>query len=149
MAALIATACATNVKMEPGKDCAFPACYLSVRVVDDGKGGKKIDIEGGGNVRMMNRHKLVAIVWSLKGTEYEFRSNSIRPHTGRDGDGKLTTTRGEWDKQLLPALASWDSYYVTNRNTERVTLYYDMTVYPATGTPGPPITLDPAIFNDP
>lgn len=149
VAALLAAGCATRTTVQPGKDCGFPLCTVSVRVVDDGQGGKKLDLEGDGNIRMLTRHRLTAIMWKLQTDGYEFRGNSIHPHTGQPTPGKETTAQGAWDRQLIQGSTSWDTFYVTNLNTERATLYYDITVYPSYGTAGPPIRLDPAIFNDP
>ena len=147
--ALMAGGCATRATIEPGKDCGFPACYVSVRVVDDGKGGKKLDVEDGGNIRMMTRHRLVALVWTLSADGYEFRYGSIRPHRHPAMPGKEPTPQGVWDSQLVGGGYSWNYYYATAMNTVDATMYYDITVYPSAGTGGPPISLDPVIVNDP
>jgi len=149
-ATLLATGCATR---EPkpfaaGKDCFYPACTISVEVVDDGNGGKKLKVEDDGNIIMGTRHRLVAIVWNLRTPGYEFRGDSIRPHVGRLGENKPATNQGDWDQQIIPHANWYDSYSVTNHNSDRSTLSYDITVYPSHGTTGPPLSLNPVIAND-
>jgi hypothetical protein len=148
-AGLFASGCATYepTPVANAKDCFYPACTLNVEVVDDGAGGKKLKVEGDGNVRMGTRHRLVAIVWNLKTPGYEFRGDSISPHT-RSTPGKPASPLGVWTEQILQHKYYDESISVTNQNTERAILYYDLTVYPSTGTPGQPLTLDPAIVND-
>ena len=148
---LVTSGCATLEPMPfaSGKDCFYPSCSLAVEVVDDGRGGKRLKVEADGNVRMGTRHRLVAIIWNLKTPGYEFHGDSIYPHTGRATATKPSTGVGAWNQQIL-SHAYWnDSISVTNHNNERTVLYYDITVYPSFGTPGGPLTLDPAIMNDP
>ncbi len=150
-AALAAMGCATRDPMPfaTAKDCFYPACSLDVEVVDDGAGGKKIKVEADGNVRMGTRHRVVAIVWRLRTPGYEMRYDSIRPHTGRSTPGKESTPRGVWESQMFPSGYSGDYVSITNLNTERVVMHYDIKLYPLRGLSGEPITLDPAIMNDP
>jgi hypothetical protein len=149
--ALVALGCATRDPMPfpVGKDCFYPACSVDVEVVDDGGGGKKLKVEGDGNLRMGTRHRLVAVIWNLRTPGYEFRGNSIRPHTSSATPGKVATATGVWERQIINHSYWYDSFSVTNRNTERLVLYYDITVYPSRGTSGQPVILDPAIMNDP
>ena len=149
-AALAATACTTLDPMPfaTGKDCFYPACSLSVEVVDDGKGGKRLKVEADGNVRMGTRHRLVAIVWNLKTPGYEFRGDSILPHAGRQS-GQSWTSYGEWTSQIMPHAYWTDTYSVTDLNSERGILTYDITVYPDKYTPGQPMTFVAAIANNP
>ena len=142
--AVLALTAFTNAS---ARDC--PAvCWIDVRVVDDGKGGKKLEIEDDGNAKMPKKFRWVAIIWTLKTDGYEFRNDGIVPHTGRPIPGKDTTTQGTWDRQITRGSSGrWDQFYVWNLNSDRVTMYYDVKVYPYDG--GAPITLDPAIVNDP
>ncbi|MBK9117393.1 MAG: hypothetical protein IPM22_17670 [Betaproteobacteria bacterium] len=149
--AWLMSACAT---LEPmpfanAKDCFYPACSLDVEVVDDGKGGKKLKVEGDGNVRMGTRHRLVAIVWNLKTPGYEFRGDSVLPHTGATARGMPANAPGAWSQTIVPHGYWYDSISVTSMNTERRLLNYDLTVYPASGTPGDYVTANAAILNDP
>ena len=129
------------------KDC-MAACWIDVRVVDDGAGGQKLDIEDNGNARMPFKFRWVSIVWTVKTPGYELRADSIQPHAGRPVPGKETTSQGLWNRQIAPGNSSrWDQFYVWNLNTEAVTMYYNIKVYPIDG--GAPIVVDPAIINDP
>jgi hypothetical protein len=86
------------------------------------------------------RDRLVAIVWKIRTPGYEFGWDSIRPRSGRLPDGSPATNLGEWEQQILPHPYAYDTYSVTDRNSERTTLYYDITVYPSFGTAGAPIS---------
>ncbi len=143
--------CATHEPMPfaAATDCFYPACAVNVEVVDDGKGGKKLKAHGDGNVRMGTRHKLVAIVWNLKTPGYEFRGDSLQPHSTASVQGKPTTSYGVWSQEIQNHGYWSDSISVTNMNNERRLLHYDLTVYPSFGTPGRPLSLDAAIMNDP
>ncbi len=149
-ATLMVAGCATRetTPYAQGKDCFYPACSIDVEVVDDGKGGKRLQVEADGNVRMGTRHRLVAIVWNLRTPGYEFRGNSVRPHAGRVGENTLATNQGEWYAQIIPMATWYDNVAVTNQNSERVALSYDLTVYPSFGTAGQPMSLNPVIIND-
>ncbi len=149
--AWVAAGCATLDPMPfaNAKDCFYAACALDVEVVDDGRGGKKLKVEGDGNVRMGTRHRLVAIVWILKTPGYEFRGDSIAAHPGRPASGMPPNASGAWSQTILPHGYYYDSYSVTNLNTDRVLLNYDITVYPVRETPGELITAEAAIMNDP
>lgn len=150
-AVALATAGCTTLDPMPfatGKDCFYPACSLSVEVVDDGRGGKRLKVEADGNVRMGTRHRLTAIVWNLKTPGYEFRWDSIAPYTGRQTPGRPPTSYGTWNAQIVPHPYGTDNYSVTDINNERGILHYDITVYPDRYTPGEPITLGASIAND-
>ncbi|MCC6193101.1 MAG: hypothetical protein IT518_01410 [Burkholderiales bacterium] len=149
-AALAAAGCTTLDPMPfaTGKDCFYPACSLNVAVVDDGKGGKRLQVESDGNLRMGTRHRLVAIVWNLKTPGYEFRGDSINPHTSRQPPGTPRTSYGEWSSQILPHAYWTDNISVTNMNNDRGLLYYNITVYPDQYTQGEPMTFVAAIAND-
>jgi hypothetical protein len=147
MAAAVVAAAASLGNAAHARDC--PAvCWIDIRVVDDGAGGRKLDIEDNGNAKMPSKFRWVAIIWTVKTDGYELRSDSIRPHTGRPVPGKETTSRGMWDRQIVQANASrWDQFYAWNLNSDPVTMYYDVKVYPI--GEDTPIVADPAIINDP
>jgi hypothetical protein len=150
--AAVALAAAGCTTLDPSplpmaKECFYPSCSLNVEVIDDGRGGKRLRVEADGNIRMGTRHRLVAIVWNLKTPGYEFRGDSIYPRTAREA-GRPATGLGEWSGQILPHAYWYDSFSVTNLNSERRTLHYDITVYPDRSTPGQPITSGAAIAND-
>ena len=149
-ATLLAAGCATRDPMPfaTAKDCFYPACSIDVQVVDDGSGGKRLQVEAGGNVRMGTRHRLVAIIWKLRTPGYEFRGDSIGPHASQSAGNTYVTGLGEWQQQILPHAYWYDTYSVTDQNTERVTLSYNITVYPSFGTPGRPVSFNSAIAND-
>jgi hypothetical protein len=132
-AALVSAGCATRDPMPFAavKDCFYPACSIDVEIVDDGSG----------------RH--VAIIWKLRTPGYEFSGDSVRPHSGRSAENRPATNLGEWEQQILPHPYQYDTYSVSDRNSERITLSYDVTVYPSFGTAGTPISLSRAIVNDP
>lgn len=148
--ALAAAGCTTLDPMPfaSGKDCFYPACSVDVQVVDDGKGGKRLQVESDGNLRMGTRHRLVAIVWKLRTPGYEFRPDSILPHSSRQTPGMATTSYGTWTSQFMPHAYWTDTYSVTNQNSERGMYYYDITVYPDRFTQGEPLTFIAAIAND-
>jgi hypothetical protein len=149
-ATLVVAGCATRDPMPfpVAKDCYFLACSMDVEIVEDGSGGKRLKLEADGNVRMGTRHRYVAIIWNLRTPGYEFHGDSVRPHNARSAQNKPVTNLGEWQQQILPNGYWYDNYSVTNLNSERITLSYDLTVYPSFGTPGPPISINPAIVND-
>lgn len=146
--ALLASGCATQTStmITPVKVCPPFACAIEVKVVDDGSGGKKLELEQDGNVQV--RYKYTAVIWNLKTPGYEFRSTSIRPHTGAPAGYKMTTPLGVWFRQMGYGQVSSDQIWFTDLVADKITLYYDLTVYPAQGTSGRPITVDPAIIND-
>ena len=149
-AALVSAGCATRDPMPfaAGVDCFYPACSVGVEIVDDGSGGRKLKLEGDGNIRMGTRHRLVAIIWKLRTPGYEFSWDSIRPNSGRSAETGPANIVGAWGEQILPHPYLYDTYSVTDRNSERITLLYDITVYPSFGTAGAPISLSRAIVND-
>ncbi|MEO6564679.1 MAG: hypothetical protein ABIO63_01480 [Casimicrobiaceae bacterium] len=61
---------------------------------------------------------------------------------------KPATNEGEWYAQIIPHGNAYDTISVTNQNTERVALSYDLTVYPSVGTAGQPMSLNRVIVND-
>ncbi|MCC7040848.1 MAG: hypothetical protein IT516_11130 [Burkholderiales bacterium] len=151
VAILGASGCATQdpKPFANAVECFYPACSIDVTVVDDGRGGKKLALTDDGNVQMGTRHKVVAIVWNMRTPGYEFRADSIEPHTRRAGPGKPATSAGVWANEIIAHGVAFDSISVTNLNNERRLLHYDVTVYPSRGTPGAPLTVGAAIMNDP
>ena len=147
-AALAAAACTTldPTPFATGKNCFYPACSLAVEVVDDGMGGKRLKVEADGNLRMGTRHRTVAIIWNLKTPGYEFRSDSILPHAGRE-PAQAWTSYGTWSSQMIPHAYWLDTYSVTDLNSERGILYYNITVYPDRFTFGKPMTFVAGIAN--
>lgn len=150
LGALSLASCATRESMPfpTATDCFYPTCLIDVEVVEEG-GVRKLKLSKDGNVRMGTRHRLTAIDWNLNTPGYEFRGNSIRPHSAPTTAAANSTPGGLWDRQLLPHTWWWNSISLTNLNTERVILYYDITVYPDRNVGGPPITATRAIMNDP
>ncbi|MCC6868437.1 MAG: hypothetical protein IT522_06405 [Burkholderiales bacterium] len=130
-------------------ECFFPACAIDVAVVDDGRGGKKLALTDDGNVQMGTRQKVVAIVWNLRTPGYEFRGDSVEPHTRRSAPGAPNTASGVWAQEIIPHAYWSDNISVTNMNNERRPLHYDLTVYPMRGTPGAPLSASATIMNDP
>jgi len=154
LASLALAACATREPMPfaAATDCFFPICSIDVEVVDAPGGRKQLKLANDGNVRMGTRHRLVAIVWRLNTPGYEFRGDSIWPHTALGAAGTVgaeRTSQGTWDRQIIALSNTFNTYSVTNQNRERLVLWYDITVYPARGTAGEPITAVRGIMNDP
>lgn len=149
---VVAAAGCTTQEPKPfanATECFFPACAIDVAVVDDGRGGKKLSLADDGNVQMGTRQKVVAIVWNLRTPGYEFRIDSLGPHTRRAAPGAPMTASGVWAQEIIPHAVWSDNISVTNMNNERRALYYDLTVYPMRGTPGTPLTATATIMNDP
>ena len=142
-------ACTTRDPMPfaTAKDCFYPACGIDVEVVDDGRGGKLSRSRPTATCGWARGIRLVAIIWNLKTPGYEFRGDSIRPQAGRE-PGKPWTSYGTWSSQVMPHAYWSDTYSVTDLNTERGILYYNITVYPDRYTPGAPMTFSAAIAND-
>jgi hypothetical protein len=98
-------------------------------------------------LKMGKGNKNAEIVWKLQGADYEFRRDSIKPHTGAPVGTKATTPQAAWDAEINFQNQSATAYRVKNRNSVAGSLYYDVTVYnKATGAA---VRLDPAIINDP
>ena len=101
--ALCGAGCATLEPMPfaTAKDCFYPSCMLDVQVVDNGKGGKTLKVEGDGNVRMATRHRLVAIVWKLTTPGYELHTDSVAPQRGSVKLDRAAQPAGQWQDQML------------------------------------------------
>ncbi len=87
------------------------------------------------------------ITWKLQAGGYEFRTDSIKPHTGPPTAGKETTTQDAWSDQCTRLNTTGTAIRIRNRNTKAGPLFYDVKVYHKTN--GQSFTLDPAIVNDP
>ncbi|MFO1398143.1 MAG: hypothetical protein U1F48_13865 [Burkholderiales bacterium] len=99
-------------------------------------------------LRMKQGSRNPVITWKLQATDnYEFRADSIRPHTGPPTAQKQTTTQAQWDDQCTRLNTSRTTIRIRNKNTTKVTLDYDVTVYDKQTGKG--YTLDPRIVNDP
>ncbi len=100
------------------------------------------------DIRMKKGTPNPVITWKLvNAPDYEFRRDSIKPHTGAPVGSKQPTTQAAWDAQIAYQNNNDKQYKVKNSNSVRTDLYYDITVYHK--TTGAAHKLDPAIFNDP
>jgi hypothetical protein len=149
LAVLALASCATRDPMPfaEATNCFYPACVINVAVVDEG-GVRKLRMTNDGNVRMGTRHRLTAIVWNLQTPGYEFRGNSIRPAAITAPAGGLSPA-GLWGSQIIDHNWSFYSVSVTDLNTERAVMAYDITVYPDGIVRGDPVTATRGIVNDP
>jgi hypothetical protein len=100
------------------------------------------------DVKMKKGQANPVITWKLlNAPDYEFRRDSIKPHTGAPAGNKKTTTQAAWDAQITFQNSNATQFKAKNKNSVATELHYDVTVYhKATGTA---YTLDPIIFNDP
>jgi hypothetical protein len=88
----------------------------------------------------------VVITWQLVGAPtFEFRADSIRPHTTGPVGPKLTTTVADWS-QIVFLNNTATAYRVRHLNTVRKKLFYDIYVYDK--ATGKSFKLDPVIIND-
>ena len=149
LAVLALASCATRDPMPftTASNCFYPACVIDVDIVEEG-GVRKLKMTNDGNVRMGTRHRLTAIVWNVRTPGYEFRGNSIGPPAATTASGVLLPT-GSWDSQIINHNWSFHSVSVTDLNTERVVLTYQITVYPDRVVGGDPVTALRGIVNDP
>lgn len=152
--AFAATGCATTAPDDsPVTRGAFQgplrcegACSVQVWVTQvDGKPTVNVSAP---DVQMAQRFRRSVIAWRLVNSpDYEFRADSIRPHTGPPSNGKETTPQGRWDRQMHPLGHLPAVFAVINDNDRREIFYYDVTVYRKDSKES--YTLDPAIMNDP
>lgn len=149
LVAFLLASCATRdpKPFANATDCFYPACAIDVEVVEEG-GVRKLKMANDGNVRMGTRHRLTAIVWNLKTPGYEFRGSSIRPHVTTTPN-VASTPYGLWERQVIGHAWWWNSVSVTDLNTERVVLYYDINVYGDRSVGGGVVGSRAAIMNDP
>jgi len=127
------------------KTCPAAMCDAIV-TVDDSSGTPVVSMYY--DVMKMKRGSNPTITWVLDAPDgYEFRQDSIAPHTGAAGGGKQTTTATQWTNQIRFLNVQTNRYRVKNANSTPGTLYYDVRVYKA-GT-AQSWLLDPAIMNDP
>lgn len=98
-------------------------------------------------LKMKKKDRNVIIMWILDAPDdWEFRADSIVPHTGAPSSGKDTTTQQKWDLQIRHVGRSSTRFIVQNANDLEANLYYDVKVYDPAGTSW---SIDPAIMNDP
>jgi len=98
-------------------------------------------------LRMEKGARNPVITWKLAAANYEFRQDSIRPHTGAATPAKPTTSQAAWDDQCTRLSTTATAIRIRNLNTRAGPLAYDVKVYHKTN--GLSFTLDPVIFNDP
>lgn len=133
------------IRMLRTKTCPAAACDAIV-TFDDSTSPPTISMFY--DVIKMQPGSNPVITWVLDAPAgYEFRSDSIKPHVGAPTTGKQTTTTAQWGSQIQFLNFQPTRYRARNKNSERVTLHYDVTVYEA--ATGRSWTLDPAIMNDP
>ena len=127
-------------------DCPGASCDVTVTVTGDpasptiGVSANQLNMEKG--------KRNVMITWKLESApDFEFRADSIKPHVGAPGNGKLTTAQTAWDAQLQYQNSNDKQYKLKNSNDAAATLYYDVKVYRK--STGVSTTLDPVIYNDP
>lgn len=127
------------------KQCAKGGCEATVKVtVVAGAPTVKISDP---ELKMKKRDRNVIIMWILDAPDdWEFRADSIVPHTGAPANGKQTTSQQQWDLQIRHVGRSTTRFIVQNANDLAGDLYYDVKVYDPAGTPW---LIDPAIMNDP
>lgn len=127
------------------KQCQRGGCETTVKVAVV-SGTPRLSIDDP-DMKMKKNDRNPVITWMLDAPDgFEFRGDSIRPHTAAPSSGKQTTTQAVWDSQIRHLANSTTRYIVQNRNDRSVTLYYDVMVYDPSGVAWP---LDPAIMNDP
>jgi hypothetical protein len=86
------------------------------------------------------------ITWKLQAPGYEFRRDSITPHTTAATPSKMTTSQSDWDAQITFLNNTADRFMVKDINRSPGKLFYNVRVYNTrTGTA---YNLDPVIFND-
>ena len=134
-------AAGSGIRVADAQPIPCPGASCDVVVTMEGTTPRAYDLQmGKGN-------KNAEIVWKLQAPGYEFRADSIKPHTAPPSGGKQTTTQAAWDDQMRLQNYSDTTYRMKNDNTAAGTLYYDIKVYQK--STGVAYTLDPAIINDP
>jgi hypothetical protein len=86
------------------------------------------------------------ITWRLNAAGYEFRGDSITPHTAAPTDSKMTTTLSQWNSQIQSLSNTANRFMVKDKNLSHARLFYNVKVYRSSD--GSPFSLDPAIIND-
>lgn len=98
-------------------------------------------------LKMQKQQRNVMITWKLvNAPDYEFRADSIKPHTGAPAASKQTTTQATWNAQIQFQNSNATQYKVKNANSAAGMLYYNVTVYRK--STGAATVLDPVIIND-
>lgn len=126
-------------------DCPGNSCDVLVTVT--GSPDAPVVRVSATELRMKRGARNPVITWKLDAADYEFRQASIRPYTGPAKAGKQTTTQAAWDDQCTRLNTSGTAIRIRNKNTQAVTLFYDVTVFHKAS--GRSFTLDPALINDP
>jgi len=125
------------------KQCPPQACDATITV--DSAGNISIDYDV---LKMAHGDRSPVITWILDAANtYEFRRDSIQPHTGAPSSGKQTTDQRTWDGQITYLTHNFKRFIVKNANDSAVTLYYDVKVYLKGSTNF--VGIDPAMANDP
>jgi hypothetical protein len=144
--AVIVGGCATPApgpRMLTTKQCPPTACDATITV--DAAGNITIDYDV---LKMGHGDRNPVVTWILDASNtYEFRADSIQPHTGAPSSGKETTDQRTWDSQIRYLTNNAKRFVVKNVNDNAVTLYYDVKVYLRGGSKF--IGIDPAMVNDP
>lgn len=153
-AASLLTACAAPAPTPPPGSGAMPllprqcpkgGCEATIKVAIVA-GTPSVTISDP-ELKMKKRDRNVIIMWILDAPDdWEFRADSIAPHTGAPSHGKQTTSQQQWDLQIRHIGRSSTRFIVQNANDLAGPLYYDVKVYDPAGTAWP---IDPAIMNDP
>ncbi len=137
--------------------CGEQPCQLVVKVTGHPVSNPPVRIEVSAATLAVMKGTRQQIVWILDPTSdsgFQFRANSITPHTGaaNPGTGKGITSQQAWDAEFTRDNASSTAtrFVMNNRNTTQGTprlYFYDIKVF-HTRTGDQAYTLDPAIMND-
>jgi hypothetical protein len=145
--ALVAGLAGSGTPGALAQNVTCPGASCDVVVTVTGPAGAPTVAVSATELRMKKGSRDPVITWKLEAPDYEFRADSIKPHTGAPVNGKQTTSEAAWSDQCTRLNTTGTAIRIKNRNTKLVTLYYDVRVYHKAS--GRAIVLDPAIFNDP
>ena len=124
-------------------DCPGASCDVNVTVT----GNPPIVGVSANELKMQRQQRNEMITWKLvNAPDYEFRADSIKPHTGAPAGSKQTTTQAAWNAQLQFQNSNATQYKMKNANSAAGMLFYDVTVYRK--STGAATVLDPVIIND-
>jgi len=139
-AAVIIVGCATPPETIAAT-CPGASCEVVVTV-----SGNPPTVAVSDNELHVPRGNSPVITWRLNTSGYEFRSDSITPHTAAPTGSKMTTTLSEWNTQIQFLSNTAKRFMVKDKNPSPARLFYDVNVYRSSD--GTPFRLDPAIIND-